>query len=192
MCHEETLILLGDSPFLTEIQDKILYVLNRFPSMGINAAVLKYPVKYHVFSDLRVAYLSNKFPNVMSVTNKACGSLLKKDAKELIDSYSFSIKEGTSSDIIKGDKLAWCGFTHDYAVSWAIWKGFKKVILIGAADFVKGNHHVLGGSFKFSEVLAKNSIKFLSDICSEKIEIMTCNPDSVLRIPRISIEDLLI
>ena len=192
MDKSNTLIVLGDSPFLGEIQDKLKYVLNLYPSVGINVVIIKYPTTYHIFQDFRIAYVANKYPQIKSITTRATAPLITKENKEIADSYSFSFEKDTSKDIIKDGKLAWFGFTHDYAISWAIWKGFKNAILIGAADFIKGPHHTLGGDFIFSEKLSEKSIKFISEICTERINVYTCNPDSALKVPRITIDDLLV
>lgn len=191
MNNAETLIVLGDSPYLGEIQGNLRYLIDLYPSIGINVVIIKYPTKFHIFQDFRISYVANQYPDICSITTRATAPLITKENKEIIDSYPYSFEKNTSDDIIKDGKLAWFGFTHDYAVSWGIWKGFKRIILVGAADFIKGPHHTLGGDFKFSQALADKSIKFISEVCSKKADIYTCNPASALRVPRIKLEDLL-
>lgn len=191
MDKKDTLILLGDSPFLGDVQDKLPFLLSMYPSMGINVVILKYHTMYHVFQDSRIAEVADQFPNIKTVTTRAGGNLIKKDNKELVDSFSFSLTFHTSDDIIKDGKLGWCGFTHDYAVSWAIWKGFRRVVLVGASDFVKGPHYTLGGDFKVSSRSQRDSTTFISEFCSKRIEVLTCNPKSSLSVPRIKIDELL-
>ena len=192
MNKEKTLIVLGDSPFLGTIQGKLQRVLEMYPSIGINVVIEKYKTKFHIFQDFRIAPIADKHPEIPSITTNAAKKAMKKDNCELVDSFGFSFKKHTSNDIIKDGKLAWCSFTHDYAVSWAIWKGYENVVLIGAADFVDGPHHTLGGAFRYSIPLSKESIQFLSEVCTKRINIYTCNPKSSLKVPRVTLDDLLL
>ena len=50
------------------------------------------------------------------------------------------LKKIQKKDLIKDRKLAWCGFTHDYAISYCIVKGYKNIVLAGASDFIGGGH----------------------------------------------------
>ena len=192
MDKENTLILVGDSPFLGSVQGKLQQVLKLYPSMGINATIVKHKTDFHVFQDYRMARIANRFPEIKSVTSTKSKGLVTKENCEYVDSYPFSFDRNTYEDIIKDGKLAWCNFTHDYAVSWAVYKGYKRVVLIGAADFIPGPHYTLGGDFRYSGPLHRESIKYLSEVCPHKIEVLTCNPKSSLKVPRIPIDDLLI
>ena len=192
MNKEKTLIIVGDSPFLGTIQGKLQQVLELYPSAGINATIVKHKTMFHVFQDYRMAPIANKFPDITSVTTTKIKGLITKENCEYIDSYPFSFDKNTYNDIIKNGRLAWCNFTHDYAVSWAIWKGYERVVLVGAADFVDGPHYTLGGAFRYSKPLSRESIKFLSEVCPHRIEVLTCNPKSSLKVPTVSVDDLLL
>ena len=89
-----------------------------------------------------------------------------------------------------GDKLAWCGFTHDYAISYLISQGCKEIILLGAADFINGGHYTHDWMFKRSEQLQERSIKFIEDCNNMYVNIKTCNPNSLIKIPYIPIDEL--
>lgn len=188
---DNTILIIGDSPFLGEIENSIHYVVAKYPSIGINNAIRKYDVHMHVFQDMKFIPLTVEYPTVRTIAPYTYGDMIAKDLKELINSYTYNFKENTSQDIYKDGKLAWCGFTHDYAISYCIMKGFENIVLIGAADFTGNKHYLTEEEFKYSEKLKLQSKKFIEEVCSQKARIYTCNPNSILRIPRISIEELL-
>lgn len=187
----DPIIIVGDSPFLKEVEDKVPYVLDRYYSIGINSVISKFKTSAHAFQDMQVALLTSKFSDIKAITISAHGALVKKDNKEFFNSYSFDVNNNTERDIIKDGKLAWCGFTHDYAISYCILKGYKDIVLLGSADFEKGGHYSNVREFKYSEVLKENSKKFIENFCSKRANIYTCNPDSILSVKRISVDDLL-
>ncbi len=188
---ENVAVIVGDSPFIEEIQDKLSYLLNRYFSLGINNIIKKYETNIHLFQDIPFCSLTNKYPQMKTVAPYVHGDLITKDNKELIDSYSFDFKKDKAQDIYKDGKLAWCGFTHDYAVSYCIMKGYKNIILIGAADFIRGKHFMTEDVFSPSDILAEKSKRFIEEICTQRINIYTCNPESTLKVPRISLDELL-
>ena len=183
---ENTIFIVGDSPFLGEIEDKIHYITEKYPTMGINNAIRKYNVSIHIFQDMKFVGLTNSYPEVKTVAPAWYGDLIQKGNKELVESYTFNFKTNTEEDIVKDGKLAWCGFTHDYAISYCIYKGYKNIVLVGAADFTGNKHYLTEEEFKYSEKLKLQSKKFIEEICSKKANISTCNPDSILEIPRIT------
>ena len=188
---KETILIVGDSPFLGEIQEHIYYVLEKYPSLGINNAIRKYPINTHIFQDMKFVNLTNQYPEIKTVAPAWYGDMIQKENKELIGSYPFKFKENTEKDIILEDKLAWCGFTHDYTISYCILKGYKNIILIGAADFTGTKHYLTEEEFKYSEKLKYQSKKFIEEVCTKRAIIKTCNPNSILDIPRVEIKDLL-
>lgn len=192
LMEERTMIIVGDSPFMQTAEGKVQYLLSRYESMGINNAVVKYPVKIHVFQDMPFILMTNKFPEVKTVTLNAYGDMIQKSNKELYDSFGFNFNIHTDKDLFKDGKLAWCGFTHDYAITYSIHKGYQRIILLGAADFSGTTHYSTGTKFNYSEDLKWKSKRFIEKICSKHAQLLTCNPDSYLEIPRISIDELLI
>ena len=185
-------ILLGDSPFLGEVQDKVQYVLDRYYSMGINRVITKFSTSSHVFVDSAWIRMTNEYPNLFAVSLYMYGDLIVKKCKELYDSYVFDFSKNNCGDLLKNNNLAWCGFTHDYALSYLITKGYDDIILLGAADFTSGAHFSNPYELKCSEKLKLKSKKFIEDVCSKRALIRTCNSNSILSVPRISIEELLI
>lgn len=188
---KETVLIIGDSPFLGEIEDGIHYAIEKYPSIGINNAITKYNVDTHIFQDAKFVNLTNRYSSVKTVAPAWYGDTIQKENKELIGSYPFKFKENTEEDIVFNGRLAWCGFTHDYAISYCILKGYKNIILIGAADFTGTKHYLTEEEFKYSEKLKYQSKKFIEEVCTKRAIIKTCNPNSILNIPRVGIKDLL-
>lgn len=189
---EDTIILLGDSPFIDEIKQKLYYVVQRFTTMGINRIVNTYKTNYQVFVDERMLSVANKHPDIYAVSLQRYGDMVRTKEKELYNSYSFNFDSNTEKDLCKNGKLAWCGFTHDFALSYLITKGWKNIILIGTADFSIGAmHHSVQMAFTPSLKLVEKSKKFINEVCTKRANIYTCNPNSLLTVDRVSIEDLL-
>jgi hypothetical protein len=145
----------------------------------------------HGFLDAKFIKITNGYPEVRTITLYMYGDLIQKANKETYDSYSFQFGENTEEDIFYNGRLAWCGFTHDYLLSYCIMKGYENIVLIGAADFTGNKHYLTDEDFKYSERLKNNSKKFIEEVCTKKANIYTCNPNSLLEIPRISIDELL-
>lgn len=183
---QKTVFIIGDSPFLGEVENFIHYIIEKYPSIGINNAVTRYNVSTHIFQDKQFVPLTNKYKNTKTVAPAWYGDLVQKQEcyKELLPSYTFKFGVDSEDDIVKNGALAWCGFTHDYAISYCIYKGYQNIILLGAADFVGHKHYLTEEEFNYSEKLKVNSKKFIETICSKRANIYTCNPDSILEIPR--------
>lgn len=187
---KDAVLLIGDSPFLANIEEQVHYLLELYPSIGINNAIRKYDITSHIFQDMKFINLTNKYPNIKTISLYMYGDMIEKENKELYDSYTFNFKLNTAQDIIKDNRLAWCGFTHDYAISYCIMKGYKSVVLIGTADFVGSSHYLTNETFNPAEKFVEHSKKFIEEICGKRIEVCTLNPESTLKIPRINMEEL--
>jgi hypothetical protein len=136
-----TILIIGDSPFLGEVEGQLHYVLEKYPSIGINNAIRKYNVQMHGFQDAKFINLTNKYQDKKTITLYMYGDMIQKANRETYDSYPFNFKENTENDIFYSGRLAWCGFTHDYLISYCIMKGYKNIVLIGAADFTGNKHY---------------------------------------------------
>lgn len=187
----DTVIIVGDSPFLDSVESKLHYVLDRYHSIGINGVVKKCNVSEHAFLDRQVIPLTNLKKDIKTVSLKYYGDLIQKEDKELYNTFSFDFQLHSSKDLYKDGKLPWCGFTHDYAISYCIYKGWKNIVLLGAADFVEGEHYSNRYLFKYSDNLKENSKKFIEEICTKRANIFTCNPNSYISLEQISIDALL-
>ena len=185
-------ILLGDSPFLGEVENKVQYALERCYSLGINRVITRFRTSGHAFVDPFLIRLTNENPDLFSVSLYKYGDLIAKTCKDLYDSYAFDFSKDSCEDLLRDNKLAWCGFTHDYALSYLIIKGYDDIILLGTADFTPGPHYSNPYDLKCSDKLKLKSKKFIEEICCRKANIRTCNDASILEIPRISIDELLI
>ena len=188
---KKPILIIGDSPFLGEIEDKLHYLLELYSSIGINNAIRKYNVQTHIFQDIKFVALTNKYPEVKTVSLYMYGDMIQKDNKDLIDSYTFNFKKDTCTNLLRENKLAWCGFTHDYAISYCITKGYTDIILVGTADFTGAQHYITSEIFSPSEKLVELSKKFIEEVCTQRANIYTLNPNSSLKVPRVTIDELL-
>lgn len=180
-------IVLGDSPFLKEVENVLHYVLDRNYVLGINYVITKCRADVHVFTDMNLIPLTNRYPNLETLTLSPYGDSVKKTKKTLINTFTYN----GDYCIKKDNRFAWCGFTHDCIISYLISKGCEEIILLGAADFVNGNHYTNDWRFKRSDALQEKSIGFIEDCATMYASIKTCNPNSLIKIPYISIEELL-
>ena len=55
---DKIVFIIGDSPFLGEIEDKIHYITEKYPSIGINNAIRKYHISTHIFQDMKFVKLT--------------------------------------------------------------------------------------------------------------------------------------
>ena len=193
---KDTVILLGDSPFIKTVEGQLPYVLDRYTSVGINRIVNTYKTSYQIFVDERMIPNANAHLDIPVISLRRYGDMIKVPEKELYDSYAFTTFKGDNiekKDLLKDEKLAWCGFTHDFALSYLITKGWKNIVLLGAADMNMGSgHYSVNMAFTPSHKLIQRSKKFIEEVCAERADIFTCNPDSILNVPKISIEELLV
>ena len=174
-----------------EIENKVQYVLERYYSVGINRIITKFKTSAHVFVDPAWIRMTNEHPDLFTISLYQYGDLIMKNCKELYDSYSFNFDTDTYEDLLKNNELAWCGFTHDYALSYLIHKGYDDIILMGTADFISKTHYSNPYDLICSDKLKMKSKRFIEEVCCKKANIQTCNPKSILEIPRISIDELL-
>lgn len=185
-------ILLGDSPFLKEVEGKVQYILDRWYSVGINRVIYKFRTNAHVFVDAFILPMTNERQDLFTISLAKYKNMIPKPNKALYNTYTFNLKKNGLKDLKKDDHLAWCGFTHDYALSYLITEGYDDIILLGTADFSSNSHYSNPYDLVCSEKLKLVSKRFIEEVCSKGALIRTCNPNSILDIPRIMVEDLLI
>jgi len=189
-------LILGDSPLIKTCEYELPYILNKYFSLGINRIIRKYTTSRHIFVDEEMAYLSNEYPDIPAITIPKNGNLLNKE-KELINTFSNKVDIAYHNlvefkVINENNELAWCGFTHDYAISYLVSKGYENIVLIGTADFIDGTHYSIDEKpFDRSAILQKNSVQFIESVHNDKAVIYTINPFSLLNVNFISVEELL-
>ena len=185
---EDTMIILGDSPFIEQIEDRVQYVLSKYYSIGINTVLSKFKTTYHAFIHFSLIPYSKDNPEIKIICPYYLSDRVRKTNVEYYNIFKLDIPKET--EVYKENALAWGGYTHDYAISYCIHKGFKNVILIGAADFIEGKHYSRPDKFIFSNKTKNDSKRFIK-FCSSKINLYTCNPESELEINKIDINTLL-
>ena len=101
------------------------------------------------------------------------------------NSESYELQTG-NAPVIDG-KLKYCGFTHDFVLSWCVMHNVKNVILIGVADFATDKHYNSSESFNPSESCIQESINYINSL---PLNIYTINPKSKLSVHKIKLEEL--
>ena len=182
---KETIIIMGRSEIVKEVVN-LDAISELFITLAINNTNPQIRPTYTMFLDRCPLVIKNIRDNKIDttiLTSLDNASLLPPELK----SIAFQVKPvGFSCTAPYTDtQLHYCGFTHDLAVSFAIQQGFKRVILLGAADFTE-RHYDSSLKFTYSENLKAQSVHFLENVCTQYCELLTINPNSVLNIPRIT------
>lgn len=181
----ETIIIIGRSEIVKEVAN-LDAISELFITLAINNTNPQIRPTYTMFLDKCPQVVRNIQDNDIDTTVLTSLSNTSTIPSEL-KLVAFQVKPvGFNCTEPYADmQLHYCGFTHDLAVSFAIQQGFKRVILLGAADFTE-RHYDNDTKFKYSENLKYQSIHFLEDVCAKHCELLTMNPNSVLDIPRIT------
>ena len=181
----DSIIIIGRSEIVKEVAN-LNAISELFTTLAINNLNPNLHPTYTMFLDKNVQVLENIRENKISTT-----VLTSVDNVNLLTegmrSKVFSVKPVgfNCTTPYTGAQLHYCGFTHDLAVSFAIQQGFKNVILLGAADFTK-SHYDNTWDFTYSENLKRQSVYFLSAVCTKYCNLFTMNPNSVLNVLRIT------
>lgn len=188
---KNTVVVIGDSPYLNEIP-VVHFIAHKYKSYGINRVINKVRCTNQVATDLNIiANTSNKNKEIPILTLYAWGDFVKVKQKDLLNTFSYDF-ERDDKQLFKDNKLAWCGFTHDYVLSYlCTHTSYENIVLIGAADFIKGKHYSNSEDFTYGRILKDRSKYFIENVCTQYKNIYTCNPDSYLDIPKVVIQDLL-
>ena len=186
----ETIIVIGRSEIVREVANPNT-ISELFITLAINNTNPKIRPTYTMFLDQCPRVVRNIQDNGVDTTILTSLENAVTLPPEL-KSVAFQVKPvGFSCTTPYTDaQLHYCGFTHDLAVSFAIQQGFKRVILLGAADFTE-RHYDNNAKFKYSENLKQQSIHFLEEVCTKYCELLTMNPKSVLNVSRITEREIL-
>lgn len=191
---EETIILIGRSDFLDRIDSSFNYCLDIYDVATINWACTRYYSKYNFFIDSYVRKMCYKqvLGEPKFITTGVNIGLVKYYDHEIYEQHRIY-----STDKIYTDKTLLCaGFTHDFAISYLIKQGYKNIILAGCADFVtkdyaKDMNVRTDIQWNYSEKVKVNSMYLINNVYTKYANIYTLNPDSKLKVDRITVEELL-
>jgi hypothetical protein len=188
----KTLLLIGRAPYLDECTPYLKYLMEMYPSIGINTLPLFYNTTYCCFLDpYLLGYAQNMNKDIKMLTTRANAEIMCTHESILFDTFPYNL---SSDDLPHHDNcLAYLGFTHDVCISWAIKNNYKNIVFIAAADFCdEGYSHKFGRyGFNRSMNVQNKSIVGIEKMFSKYINLYTVNPNSLLNIPRITIKELL-
>lgn len=184
--REETLLIFGRSEYIDSISDSIPFLTEYYHTISINSVEI--PTEYVVFLDATYPLVDriNKGSHKVITSYNNCSYL---NPKLDITYVQYQLYDPNNFEPYDKDYLRYAGFTHDLAVSWGIFKGFKTIVLIGAADFTKW-HYDSRTLFKYSIRIAEQSRSFLES-CQDYCKIYKTNNNSILNVPIIDIQELL-
>lgn len=191
----KTALILGDSPLLQQYEQYIPKLLTLYFSMGINRIITRYTTSVHIFTDGKIVPLTNAYKDIPTVTIKKYGDLITDKEKELIDVFANKTtnfhKDLENIEVIRNNELAWCGFTHDYAISYLLYKHYDNIVLVGAADFINGPHYSNTENFKRAERLQNHSIQFINEVNNKYAKVFTLNQNPLHNATPITVEELI-
>lgn len=166
----ETVVIIGRSEIVTP---KILEIVRNIKCIKI--AINQYLdfVDYIAFVDMPMS----KFNGDKKALTLKCFNVDNSESYEL----------QTSDLPIVDGKLKYCGFTHDFVLSWCVMRKVKNVILIGVADFCTDKHFDSNQKFNPSKSCVTDSINYINNL---PLNIYTVNPKSKLNVRKITIEEL--
>lgn len=163
----EKLIIIGRSEFITpEILAQLATVKGT-----------KVAINHHLDFVDYVAFIDNWMGNIdfmqaIPLTLK-CFNIPNSDSYELCQ---------TPTD----GKLLYYGFTHDFVISWGLAKGFKRIVLVGTADFLDGGHYNSDDIFAPNKKCIIDSMDYINSLDN----VYTLNPKSKLQVKRIKIKEI--
>lgn len=192
----KTLLLIGRSPILDSTSEHVNYLVDLYPSIGINSISTVVNTKYCAFLDDSFKSYINKVPkDTELITLEKNIVLSERWVGHFYETFRPSIRDYTKDLVVSEGKLAYFGFTHDMCISWAVLNGYKNIVLIGAADFDSEVYADLDANvhtpvFIRNDGVRDSSIDAIENFYSKHINIFTVNENSMLKVPRITIDEL--
>jgi len=192
---DKTIVLIGRSDYIDIIDQKGLYILTHtLPCATINWACTRFESIYNFFLDTYVHKMYNHkwLGNPTFVTTTFNEECVKDYPHDIYNEHRLYQTDKPFTD----KTLLTAGFTHDFAISYLIKKGYKNIILLGVADFenkdyAKGMNTRSNIQIKCSEKCKIKSKHLIENIFSKYANIITLNPRSYLSVPKVSIRRLI-
>lgn len=172
--------------FINDIKEYIPELIKSYDTMGINTVHESFPdIKYVIFYDKIAApkiCIENKIitdiKNQSEVSNQKNVELYNV----ITNREEFSTTQGF---------LNFYFFTSSMAINWAYLNGYKNVVLAGI-DLMNNKHfdNELHNPVYSDGVQLKTKV-YMENICQKYINLFQLNPESDLKLPKISIHELL-
>lgn len=183
---KDTLILFGRSLFIDKIKKHIPDLISKYDTMGINTFYKSFPdVKFVIFYD-KIAAPKEKINNLIVTDIKNKDAVCHQDNVQL-----YKVITNREEFSTKKDEINFYYFTSSMAINWAYINGYKNIVLAGI-DLIN-NLHFDDKNHKpiiADGVLDKTKI-YMEDICQKHINIFQLNPESDLKVLKITLQELL-
>lgn len=182
---ENILIIFGRSLFIDNVKNQIPKLIKKYDTLGINTFYESYPdVKYVIFKD-KGAGPKKKIDNLIITDIKNQNEVVNQKNVELYqvitNRFEFSLKKNV---------LNFFFFTSSMAINWAYLKGYKNIILCGV-DLMNNLHF---DDINHKPILADGVLEktknYMENLCTKYVNLYQLNPESDLKIQKLSIEEL--
>lgn len=192
--YKNTVILFGRSMFINQIREYIPDLIKHYHTIGCNQFVNSYPdVENVIFYDdipkINVTEKNKVIADVRLINNKKSIAYEWLNAHKNKELYlcinnKFIFENGDS-------KLCFFFHTPTMALNWSYRKGYKNVVLAGIDLTSDTRHFDCDYQACWTEKRLLQARNHLEKVCTRYLNVYQLNPDSDLKIPKISIKDLL-
>jgi len=172
--------------FIEEVKKYIPHLIKSYDTLGINSFYESYPdIKAVIFYD-KDAAPKKQIDNLIITDRKNQDVVANQKNVELFEVVTnrceFSLKQGI---------INFYYFTSSMAINYAFLKGYKNVVLCGID--LMDNLHFDDKNHKpnIADGIMQQTKKHMEDVCLKYINLFQLNPKSDLKIPKISIDELL-
>jgi len=181
------LIIFGRSPYINKIRGYIPELIKKHTTIGINTFCETFPdVDYVCFYD-DIAPKVEYSVIITDIKNKDrnAADIIKKYPSEL---YNIKKDDWTFSEDKK--TLHLCVHTPSMALNWAYLHGYKDVVLAGV-DLIPDTKHFDSEKKIFPNESIEVARRHLETVAPKYLNVYQLNPDSYLKLPKITMEELL-
>jgi len=181
---------------MNNVLEHVNYLVDIYPSIAINSTATVVKSKYCAFLDDFKHFINSVPLSTELITLEKYIVLSERWTGHFYETFRPSKVDSSKGLVVQDGKLAYFGFTHDMCISWAILKGYKNIVLIGAADFDTESYADIPNLVKYSPLFNRDkgvqdsSIDAINNLYTKYINIFTINDNSMLRVPRVTIDEL--
>ena len=182
----DTLILFGRSLYIEKIKKHIPELIKKYDTMGINTFYKSFrDIKFVIFYD-KDAAPKEKINNIIVTDIKNKDTVSKQKNVQL-----YKVITNREEFSTKKSEINFYYFTSSMAINWAYLNGYKNVVLAGID--LMNNHHFDDANHKpiLADGVQEKTKKFMENICQKYVNIFQLNPESDLKVQKISVEKLL-
>lgn len=171
---------------MKKIKKYIPELIKKYDSIGINTFYKSFEnIKFVIFYDKNAAP-KEKINNVIVTDIKNKDTVSNQKQVQL-----YKVITNREEFSTNNNELNFYYFTSSMAINWAYLNGYKNIILAGIdmmdnLHFDDANHKPI-----IADGVQEKTKKYMENICQKYINIFQLNPESDLKVPKMSLEKLL-